>query len=259
MRLCLSSRMFATPGENDLFDLGVEEFVRWARSLGYEGITLRPGQLNGQTPVDRVREIADLLEENGMAFSFVMGAPLGGEKSYTDLCRLADHAVLLGCRYLQTSIPSPAQIPWARKLCDYAADRGIGVCPQIHGGTVHDTLPHCLDLLGQVGRENFGFNFETAQLLAQRAEIQGGQAVRALGDRIFTVCVQNYKLEGASFVPCLPGDPGGVDFEDLFAALREIGFQGFVTHISARFPGFENLEVCRAYLRKLRPLMDGAK
>ena len=201
----------------------------------------------------------ELLEKNRLSFSFVMGDPLRDEKSCEDLKKLIGHALRLRCGYVQVSIPSAAGIPWLQKLCDHAAERGIGICAQTHGNTIHDTVPHCLDLLKQVNRRNFGFNFETAQLLIQREEIRGGRAVRALGSRISTVCVQNYKLEGKQVIPCLPGDPEGVDFGDLFGALTEIGFDGFVTQISVRYPGMENLEVCRAYIKSLRPFVGSAK
>jgi sugar phosphate isomerase/epimerase len=255
MQFCLSSRLFTIPGENDRFELGIDAFIQLAKSLGYDGITLRPGQLDSTTPVERIEWIADLLDQDRMAFSFVMGGPLSDAKSYESSCKLIEHAARIGCKYVQPSVPSSAGIPWLQKLCDFASEREISISPQIHGNTIHDTVPHCLELSKNVKRKNFGFNFETAQLLIQKAELRGGNAVRALAEHIFTVCVQNYKLQGTKVIACLPGDPEGVDFADLFGALNEIGFDGFVTHISARYPDMENVEVCRAYIKSLQPLM----
>ena len=56
----------------------------------------------------------------------------------------------------------------------------------------------------------------------------------------------------------LPGDPDGVDFEDVFGALKKIGYDRFVTHISGRYPDLDNRTVCQAYVEKLRPLMSTA-
>lgn len=247
--------MFTVPDTQDKFELEIDGFIRLAESLGYDGVTLRAGQLDGGTPPEQVEWIRNLLKQNRMLFSFVMGGPLTDEKSYENSCKLVEHAVRLDCQYIQVSIPSPSGISWLQRLCDFSADRKIKVCPQVHGNSLHDTVSHCLDLVRKVNRENFGFNFEPAQLLIQKAEPRGGNAIRAMSGHIFTVCIQNYKLEGTEVIPCLPGDPKGVDFEELFAALKEIGFNGFVTHISVRYPGVDNLEVCRTFLKYLRPLM----
>ena len=256
MHLCLSSRMFTVPEAQDKFELEIDEFIRFAQSLGYDGVTLRAGQLDAGTSPERIKWIANLLKQNAMFFSFVMGGPLTDAKSYESSCRLVEHAVRLDCQHVQVSVPSPSGISWLQRLCDFSAERKIRICPQVHGNSVHDTVPHCLDLVKQVDRGNFGFNFEPAQLLIQKAEPRGGNAIRALSGHIFTVCIQNYKLEGTKVIPCLPGDPRGVDFEELFAVLKEIGFDGFVTHISVRYPDLNNLEVCRAFLKYLRPLMS---
>lgn len=256
MKLCLSSRMFSIQEENDRLEISIDAFIQLARSLGYDGITLRPGQLNSTTPPEKIKWIADLLGQNHMAFSFLMGGPISDPTSYENSCKLVEHATRLGCGYIQPSIPSSQGIPWLQKFCDFAAERKINITPQIHGKTLHDTVPHCLELAQKVKRKNFGFNFETAQLLIQKADVRGGNAVKALSDYIFTVCIQNYRLEGTKSIACLPGDPRGVDFNDLFGALKEIGFDGFVTHISARYPDIDNIEVCRAYVNILRPLMS---
>jgi sugar phosphate isomerase/epimerase len=256
MLLCLSSRMFTVPDQQDKFELQVDAFIQLAKSLGYDGVTLRAGQLDAGTSPQQIKWIGNLLKQKRMFFSFVMGGPLIDAKSYESSCRLVEHAVSLECQHVQVSIPSPSGIPWLQRLCDFAADREIRISPQVHGNSIHDTVSNCLDLVKKVNRENFGFNFEPAQLLIQKAEPRGEKAVRALSGHIFTVCIQNYKLEGTKVIPCLPGDPQGVNFEDLFAALKEIGFNGFVTHISVRYPDVDNLEVCRAFLKYLRPLMS---
>ena len=256
MIFCLSARMFTLPGTRDRFKLNIEEFIRFAKSVGYDGITLRPGQLDQRTSSREVDRIAKLLTQNNMVCSFAMGGAVDDEDSYNAHCKLVDDAVRISCRHVQPSVRNESEIAWIRKLCDYAAGQDVRICPQLHDNTLHDTVPHCLDLFEKVDRENFGLNFEASHLLIQNAEIRGVEAVRALGDRIFTVCVQNYKKVSAGETPCLPGDPGGVDFESLFGAMKEIGFDGFVTHMSGSYPDMDNRAVCQAYVERLRPLMD---
>ena len=256
MQLCLSARMFTVPGEQNRFDLGVSEFVRFAKKAGYDGITLRPGQLDPDTASEEVNRIGELLRLNEMVCSYVMAGTVGDRQSFESLCSLVDHAVSIGCSLLQPSVSSPSEIPWLQRLCDYAAEQEARVCPQLHNNTLHDTVPRCLDLFRKVDRGNFGLNFEASHLLIQHVTPQGGKAVRALGDRVLSVCVQNYRMEGVHPIPCLPGDPEGVDFEDVFSSLKEIGYDGFVTHISGRYPDVEPEAVCRAYVDTLRPLMS---
>jgi sugar phosphate isomerase/epimerase len=61
-------------------------------------------------------------------------------------------------------------------------------------------------------------------------------------------------VDGES-VPVLPGDPDGVDFDDVFGALKTIGFDGFVTHMSGPHPDMDNRSVCEAFVERLRPLL----
>ena len=60
MMLCLSARMFLAPGETVKFEIEIGDFIRFAKDQGYSGITLRPGQLDPETPADQVERIAEL-------------------------------------------------------------------------------------------------------------------------------------------------------------------------------------------------------
>ncbi len=255
MNFCLSARMFTMPGTRDQFELNIEEFIRFAKSVGYDGITLWSGQLDQRTSSEDVERIADLLNQNDMVCSFAKSGPVSNGESYNAHCKLVDHVLRIGCRHIEPSVQSESEVPWIQKLCDYAAERDVRVGPQLHDNTLHDTVPHCLDLFEKVDRENFGLNFEASHLLLQGADIRGGEAVKALAGNIFTVCVQNYKKENGNSVPVLPGDPDGVDFEEVFGAIRETGFDGFVTLMSGSYPDMDNETVCRAYVERLRPLM----
>lgn len=255
MELCLSARMFTVAGASDRFELDVASFIAFAKRMGYDGICTRRGQLDERTPGEEVDRIAALLSEHGAVCSFAMGGEIGDEASCSALCTLVDHAARIGCRHVQPSVRDADTIPWAQRLCDYAAERGVRVSPQLHDGTLHDTVPNTLALFEQVDRENFGLNFEASHLILQDAAVRGADAVMALGEKIFTVCCQNYKKVDGQSVPVLPGDPDGVDFGVLFEALHGIGFDGFVTHMSGAYPGMENEAVCRAYVETLRSVM----
>ncbi len=255
MKLCLSARMFTTAGTGDQFDLDVEAFISFARKTGYDGICTRRGQLDERTSEGEVERLAGLLLEHGAVCSFVMGGVVSDEESYAGLCTVVDRAARIGCQYVQPSVRDEGCIPWAQRLCDYAVDRGVSISPQLHDATLHDNVPNTLALIEKIDRENFGLNFEASHLILQDAEVKGADAVAALGDRIFTVCCQNYKKVAGESVPVMPGDAGGVDFEEVFGAIKATGFDGFVTHMSGAYPGVENETVCRAYVQKLRSVM----
>ena len=256
MKLCLSARMFTSQTRRNAFDLDIESFVQFAKDTGHDGITLRPGQLDADTDSETVSHIAEILERAQMPCSFIKSMAIRDQETYEGQCQLLEHMNQIGCPILQPKVSSESDIPWTQKLCDEAAKQGAQISPQLHNGTLHDTVPRTLDLLKAVDRDNFGLNFEAAHLVLQNEPIRNGEAVRAIGNRIFSVCIQNYKLdENKKMIPCLPDDPKGVDFDDVFAALREISFDGFITHISGAYPNMDNRTLCENYLKYLRPLM----
>jgi sugar phosphate isomerase/epimerase len=122
-----------------------------------------------------------------------------------------------------------------------------------------------VELVDRIGRANFGVTFEASHLILQQREVRNAAAVRMLGKRILNVCVQDYRLtqgeadaamyEGTPYKPCLPDDPRGVDLPGVFGALREIGYDGFVTVMAGGYPGMAHREHFERYHRVLRALM----
>jgi sugar phosphate isomerase/epimerase len=255
MQLCLSARMFASSSGRNAYDIDVEGLIKFAKDLGYDGITLRPGQVDADTPTEEINRIGDLLKQYNVPSSFVKSMAIRDQSTFDGQSKLLDHMNTLGCSMLQPKVGKDSDIPWVQKLCDVAAERNMQIAPQLHNGTLHDTVPRCLDLVKTINRNNFGINFEAAHLLLQNQDIQNSQAVRDLGPHISSVCVQNYKLTDSDSVACLPGDPEGVDLGDVFGALKEIGFDGSVTHISGAYPDLDNRTMCDHYVKYLRPLM----
>lgn len=253
MQLCLSARMFTS--SSNAFDLDVEGLIKFAKDLGYDGITLRSGQVDADTPAEEVNRIGELLKQHNTPCSFIKSMAIRDQSTFEEQCKLLDHMTHLDCSMLQPKVSNQSDIPWVQKLCDVAAERNMQIAPQLHNGSLHDTVPRCLDLFKAIDRSNFGLNFEASHLLLQSEDVQNGQAVRDLSSHITSVCVQNYKLTDGGPVACLPGDPEGVDLNDVFGALKETGFDGFVTHISGAYPDLDNRSMCEHYVKYLRPLM----
>ena len=255
MQLCLSARMFTSLSGRNAFDIDVEGLIKFAKDLGYDGITLRPGQVDADTSAEEISRIGEHLKQHNVPCSFIKSMAIRDQSTFDEQCKLLDHMTHLNCLMLQPKVSKESDIPWIQKLCDVAAERNMQIAPQLHNGTLHDTVPRCLDLSKTINRSNYGLNFEASHLLLQSEDIQNGQAVRDLGSHIMSVCVQNYKLTDSGSIPCLPGDSEGVDLDDVFSALKETGFDGFVTHISGVYPDLDNRSMSEHYVNYLRPLM----
>jgi sugar phosphate isomerase/epimerase len=263
MRLCLSARAFALRGGG--YSISVAGLVALAKETGYDGITLRRGQLDETTPEAEVERIRDLLRDAGAPCSFVTGAAVNDETSWAALCTIVDRAAAVGAPVVQPTVRDDAEIPWMRRAADHAAARAVSLAPQLHNRTRHERAEQAVALVDAIGRPNFGVAFEGAHLLLQQRAVRDGAAVRLLGPRIKSVCVQNYRLapgeadagryEGTPYKPALPDDPRGVDLPGIFAALKEIGYDGFVTVMAGSYPGMDNRTLFARYARVLRLLL----
>ena len=57
-----------------------------------------------------------------------------------------------------------ADIPWAQRAADEAAERGIRLAHQSHTQSLFETVEGSIDVLKRVGRQNFGIIYEPANL-----------------------------------------------------------------------------------------------
>lgn len=251
MQLCLSARMFASGRE---FSLSFTEFLDLAKRLAYDGVAIRPGQLDGTTSDEEVNAIAAGLKERDLCISFGRGGSLT-DVSLEEHYRLVDHYARIGGRFIEFFVWKDEELPAIQSICDYAAKHDIFISPQVHNRALHDTVPRSLDFIKRVDRPNLRVNFDSAHLIIQKQEIINAEAVKALAGHIGTVCVQNYRVDGDDTVTLLPGDTTGVDFPGIIAALKEIGWDGPITHMAPRHPDVDDETLCRQYVEVFRPLI----
>jgi len=237
------------------FSMPLIEFMDFAKRLAYDGIAIRPGQIDGTTSAANVEGIAEALRTRELTVSFGRGGSLS-DVPLDEHYALLNHMVTIGCRYVEFFVWKEEEIPAIQSICDRAAERDIFISPQVHTRALHDTVPRSLDFVKRVDRPNLRLNFDAAHLLIQKQEILNGDAVRALEGHIGTVCVQNYRLDGDQNVTLLPGDTSGVDFPGVVAALKEIGWDGAITHMAPRHPDVDDETLCRQYVEVIRPLMS---
>ncbi|MDP6039252.1 MAG: hypothetical protein QGG64_11935, partial [Candidatus Latescibacteria bacterium] len=141
MQLCLSARMFASSSGRNAFNLDVEGLIKFAKDLGYDGITLRPGQVDADTPTEEINRIGELLKQHNVPCSFIKSMAIRDQSTFDEQCKLLDHMANIGCSMLQPKVSTESDIPYVQKLCDIAAERNMQIAPQLHNGSLHDTVP----------------------------------------------------------------------------------------------------------------------
>ena len=98
-----------------------------------------------------------------------------------------------------------------------------------------------LDVLAQIGQPNFGLIYEPANLLLN-GQPYGLETLKKLRPHLMNVYVQNHKLNpaGTDELPTFcrgnvrfdhlpPWTPGGVSFEEVATALKQVGYDGTFT------------------------------
>ena len=268
MKLALSGRLFESPAG---YALGLEAFLKFARVCGYDGVEIRYPQLPLETPSAKLDETAALLKTLGLAWSFGAVEGIVGEAAFERAVRMLDLHRRCGCRFTRFTVSRPDDIAWAQRFADEAARRGLRLITQLHNGTLTDNVPHSLETLKRIGRPNVGLGFEANHLRFDGNE-QFAEGIRPLRGCLFCVSIQSYKpagptaskemlvqVNGRPYLRALPGDPDGIDFQKIFAILREVGFDGFATVMADVAPGMDGREVSRLYLAACRRFMQAGR
>lgn len=143
--------------------------------------------------------------------------------------RAVDIAVLLGARSIRVSPgdDDPAHIdrmaPWFRRAAAYAADRGIAMGFETHGGGISGNPEHCVALSRAVGSPFFGVLFDPCNVMT--AGVDHREALHTMADHIVHVHIKDAVVrEGASQLVML--GEGDVDVPWLLRELDAIGYSG---------------------------------
>jgi len=266
MWLCLSGRQFEIPGG---ISKTVDEFLKFAASVGFQGVELRTGHVSPDTTDSEAERIAGLLAQHGLRCSFCLGGEPADEASTARFRRVIDIAQAIGAFAVRCGGGSEANVGRYREIADYAGERGVKIVSQIHNGTMFETVPQALSAMERIAHPNYGVAFEASHLVMASQPEHGEGAVKALGALIFTVSVQAYKpydefdcyggpieIHGKQWGACLPGAPGSPDLQSVFRGLRAIGFDGPVTAMPGALPDGPGPEdQARIYFDTLEPLV----
>ncbi len=249
----------------DCFKLPLADSIALAGKLGFDGVQIyattgefSPDVLNE----DRKAEIKRLLRENSLEISALCG-DIGGHgfeieaDNPTRIMKtkaIIDLAQEFGVSVITTHIgviPSDKNHPRYRAMLDalnecgrYAAERGITLAIETGPETAKTLLAFLEDTEGGVGVNLDPANFVmvTGQDLVEAVELLGkyivhthakdGVMLRATDPEIIYNCFAKGGIEAlnvADYFLETPLGEGSVDFPAYIAALRKVGYDGYLT------------------------------
>ena len=247
--------------------LGLEEFIRKAAALGYEGVELmgkRPHASPLEMTPDRRKAVRDLLGEAGLdlacvaAYTDFTGGLRAGEVPFGEMQvayvgALAQMAADLGGGLVRvfTGYDDAARdftqqwdlcVAGIRECCDRAADLGVTIGVQNH----HDIAVHSAALrefIADVDRPNCRAMFDAWSPALRGEDLrEAAQAMAPL--TAYTTCADyvrlprfhyrpgcvNYTPAECDHVRAVPMGEGCIDYEGFFAGLKAGGYDGWIAY-----------------------------
>jgi len=270
MRLSLSVRVAESFKDKTRLAVPFPDLLAMAHDSGYEGLCLRASVVSVHSPADHVAQVNALVREAGLAVSMVTGdVDLAANNEHApdalrNITPYLDLAEALGSKRIRVMIQRAEDLAYTQRAADEANERGLLLCHQVHTGTLFERVAECVDLLRRINRRNVGITYEPGNLLAV-GEDYGPEQIKRLGEAIFNVYLQNLRIDPAGTIsvktrggpvtvmPLPLADRSGVDLDRVFAGLREVGYDGWVTVHSANLPGKSVQDWVREHYRNLAP------
>lgn len=209
-------------------------FLAMAHDVGFDGVDLRWEQVNPTLPAAKVEEVRRICRETGLEVAAVNAKDLAAEP-FRRMIALAQE---LGCGRIRVR----GDVATLQQAADLARPAGIRIAEQMHTGAAFETVAAAGETLARVDRENFGVIIEPANL-RMAGDTFTAANFEPLRDRIFWCHVQSIAVAPAESAEGKVTLRSGVeigfkrvaihentdcDFRGFFAALRGIGFDGYV-------------------------------
>ncbi len=248
MKLSLSTRVAEAPKpRKDVALMSLAEVAALAKESGYRALCTRASLIGVQSTPAELKAARALLDGMGLRVWSIAGnndIPNNNERAGMALREIGRHldvAQALGAGVIRIGMKAHTDIPWARRAADEARERGIRLAHQSHVCSLFETVDGAIEVVREVGRENFGLIYEPANLMACGQDY-GRKTMRAYRPYLFGVYLQNRwnHAEGKATVETWIngpvkcdladfGDPRATDFRIVFDALADIGYDGYVT------------------------------
>lgn len=247
MKLSMSVRVAESFSNKKESSMTIDELIDTAKRNGYQALCMRASTAGTHSPRETIDEYAAKIRAAGLEVSMVTGdfaIPMNndeGPQCLRNITPYLDLAAAFESGLIRVCMKKEEDIEWAQRACDEAKERGIRLAHQAHDASIFETVEGSVDVLNKIDRENFGIIYEPANWMIAD-EPYGREAIDKVRPWLFNVYVQNHRLnpDGEAAVDTWKRGPvrldhiglwqeGGVDFESVFAALRGIGYAGFVT------------------------------
>ncbi|MDE2997684.1 MAG: sugar phosphate isomerase/epimerase [Gemmatimonadota bacterium] len=247
MRLSLSVRVAESFSNKRVVDIPLPDLAGIAGRAGFGALCMRASVVGVRSAPESVESARALLQREGLAVSMVTGdfaVPENGDEGpgcLRNITPYLDLAQALGSNLIRVCIKTGADIPFARNSADEAAERNIRLAHQSHTLSLFETVEGSLNVLGQIGRSNFGLIYEPANL-ALCGEDYGPETLKTFQPYLFNVYLQNHAPHPDGDMPMStwangtvtsilrPLDAaGGIDFGRVFEGLHAISYSGYVT------------------------------
>ncbi|MBM3277245.1 MAG: TIM barrel protein [Candidatus Handelsmanbacteria bacterium] len=270
MKLALSVRVAEKFQAKREAALPLDELAALAAGAGFRALCMRASQLGTHTPAAQIARGRVLLDTQGLAVSMITGdfpIPENSAEAPQALRRITPHldlAQALGADLIRVGLHTEEDIPWAQRAADQAAERNIRLAHQCHTRSLFERVDESLQVLGRIGRKNFGLIYEPANL-ELCGQDYGPATIARFAPYLFNVYLQNQRLHpegrqtlstwcrGEVRLDLIPlWDPGGIDFAPLLETLERIGYAGYVTsHQAALVEPQAMITQTAQYLRSL--------
>lgn len=240
------------------------------RKVGFDGVEIwgREPHVAEKFDENRMRATRKLLDGKGVV-PYVLGSYLRFGRTRNELdVQLGD--TLHVARWLKTPLirvwasdVGSAQanahtwkqtVAEAQDACDRAAKLNMTLAVEMHGSTLADTADSSLRLVEEVGRDNFGLNFQLASVR------DGDSTERRLSKvlpHVVHVHAQNYAeipSHPADALRRVPLSSGVASYPLLISTLRDAGYTGHVAVEFAYAEGPEKVNALAEDLQFLRSL-----
>lgn len=155
------------------------------------------------------------------------------QKEWADVRRAIDIAAQVGARSIRgfrspkydNAADVPRIVPWIKRCAEYAAEKGVYMGLENHGGGISGVPEVCRDLADQVGSPYFGVLYDPCNLHTRGTDYRRG--LETMKDHIVHVHLKDGTSENASQKHTMLGE-GEIDVAWICRRLDEIGYDGDV-------------------------------
>ena len=194
MKLSLSVRVAETASKKDATHT-FAQLTGLAAELGYEAVCMRASQVGIQSTLEQITAARKQAQSHNLHISMVTGdfaVPINNDEGPDGLRNITpylDLTELLGADLIRIAMKVEADIPWAQRAADEAAERSIRLAHQSHTQSLFETVAGSIDVLKRIGRANFGIIYEPANL-DLCGQDYGVETLKRFSPHLFNVYLQ---------------------------------------------------------------------